>query len=120
MTGLLATVLLLATAQPAELLPKTGAARASGKATTVTPPNVLFIVGDDVGYNDFGFFVGIPTRRSPGTRIPVLLMLNPCSFLDAFSHRLPTVRLTCSCFLAVALARCRTTRRPSPRRSMVR
>lgn len=49
MTGLLATVLLLPTAQPA--VAKTGSA--SGKAT---PPNVLFIVGDDVGYNDFGFF----------------------------------------------------------------
>ena len=25
-------------------------------ASSSAPPNVLFVVGDDVGYNDFGFF----------------------------------------------------------------
>lgn len=27
-------------------------------AAHATPPNVVFIVGDDVGYNDFGHFNG--------------------------------------------------------------
>lgn len=31
------------------------AAPSSGSAAS-TPPNVLFVVGDDVGYSDFGFF----------------------------------------------------------------
>ena len=28
----------------------------AASAAKASPPNVLFIVGDDVGYNDFGFF----------------------------------------------------------------
>ena len=32
------------------------AAAASGAASATAPPNVLFIVGDDVGYSDFGYF----------------------------------------------------------------
>lgn len=28
----------------------------AASATAPQPPNVLFIVGDDVGYSDFGYF----------------------------------------------------------------